>query len=161
MKRESKVEKQKKRRRQFVERRFKGDEDGVGILLNGLRHLYTFCDVYWLTYGHAIRPQRLKQLLMRVCREPESTARSHIKALVEEDNGLFYYDAEQDVLFLDGDYVNDFLEKLGYLFSTSDDWKFVRPEDAYTKGGWERPEDTDKYWDEFYGTEEESNGEQS
>ena len=38
MKKESSTEKQKLRRRQFVERRFKGDEDGVEILLNGLRH---------------------------------------------------------------------------------------------------------------------------
>lgn len=155
MKNESNVEKQKQRRRQFVEQHFKGDENSAEILLNGFRHLYTYFDVYWLTFGHAIRPQRLKQLLMQVCHEPESTARSHVKALIEEDNGMFYYDKEQDVLFLDECYTNEFLQELNYLLNGRGDWKFEYPEDAYTKGNWSRAEDTDKYWDEVYDIKEE------
>ncbi|MCR5337019.1 MAG: hypothetical protein K6E75_00540 [Lachnospiraceae bacterium] len=155
MKNESNVEKQKQRRRQFVEQHFKGDENSAEILLNGFRHLYTYFDVYWLTFGHAIRPQRLKQLLMQRCHEPESTARSHVKALIEEDNGMFYYDKEQDVLFLDECYTNEFLRELNYLLNGRGDWKFEHPEDAYTKGNWSRAEDTDKYWDEVYDIKEE------
>ena len=161
MKKKSNAEKQKQRRRQFVERHFKGDENSAEILLNGFRHLYTYFDVYWLTYGHAIRPQRLKQMLMNVCHEPESTARSHIKALVEEDNGLFFYDKEQDVLYLDPYYTDEFLEELKYLLSGHGDWKYEKPEDAYTKGKWARAEDTDKYWDEAYGIEDETKTNQS
>lgn len=156
MKKETNWEKQKKRQHKMIEKRFACDIDNIEIVLNGLRHIYTYCDVYWVTGGHAIRPQRLKQVLISECYEPESTARAHVKALVEGDHGLFYYIEEQDVLMLDMEYVEEFLDELKYLLSGKGDWECESPTDAYTESGYEHPEDTDIYWDELYGTVEEN-----
>ncbi|MBO4396702.1 MAG: hypothetical protein J5819_10210 [Eubacterium sp.] len=156
MKKRSKLEKQRERQHKMVEQRFTCDVDSIEIVLEGLRHLYTYCDVYWLTCGHAIRPQRLKQLLIHGCHEPESTARSHVKALVEGDHGLFYYIKDQGVLALDKEYVDDFLCELQYLLCIEGDWECKLPEDAYTESGYEHADDTDVYWDEVYGTDEDT-----
>ena len=126
-KNERELQKKLEEKKELNVRKYSTDVEMVENVLMGLRHMLTYCDVYWCTAGHAVRPKKLKKQLMKDCFKPESTARAMVKGLTGEDYGLFYYDEEDDYLILDPFYVNEFLSNLEFFLCRNVGFEYHEP----------------------------------
>ena len=84
-------------------------------LVNLIRHLATYFDAYNCVGKREVPPEFLKSSLMEYSQKPESTARSYIKKIKEDDPGLFTYDPIEDLIYLDPERTEEFIYNLEIL----------------------------------------------
>lgn len=84
-------------------------------LVNFIRHLATYFDVYNCIGKREVSPEILKSNLMDYSQKPESTARSYVKKIKEDDHGLFSYDPIEDLIYLDPERTEEFMYNLEIL----------------------------------------------
>ena len=85
--------------------------------VNLVRHLVVYFDVYNCVGKRKVTPDILKNDLMKHCQKPESTARSYVKKIKEDDSGLFTFEKSEDLIHLDPERVEDFMYNLEILLN--------------------------------------------
>ena len=92
-----------------------------------LRHMATHYDLYECVYVYDNSLKGLKKEFLECYEMPESTARYHIKTVVDGDCGLLRYDRDKDSISIDKERVREFFEELGYMigfdeFGPTNEW---------------------------------------
>jgi len=83
--------------------------------VNLIRHLATYFDAYNCVGKREVPPEFLKSNLMEYSQKLESTARSYVKKIKENDPGLFTYDSIEDLIYLAPERTEEFMYNLEIL----------------------------------------------
>ena len=79
---------------------------------------------------------------MEYSQKPESTSRSYVKKIKEDDPGLFTYDPIEDLIYLDPERTEEFMYNLEILLRVDHEThkcsKFVRNRSSKGGDGYER-----------------------
>ena len=81
---------------------------GKDEFIKTLKHLATYFDVYNCVSRRGMNQDALKAYLMKHLNKPESTARSYIKAVKEDESSLLMYDEEIKEISIDQLAVDEF-----------------------------------------------------